>query len=88
MYDYVDNNLPIGNRNIYFQNIRSIDEISDADHLEIYRKKGGLVDPIKDDLKKKENTLHYFAIFTNRNNQARLFYKTTAKISLYKREKK
>ena len=87
MYDYVDNNLPKGNRNIYFQNIRSINEVTDADHLDIYRKKGGLVDPIKDDFEKKENTLHYFAIFINKKNQARLFYKPLAKISLYKRGK-
>ncbi len=85
IYDYVANNLPKGNRNIHFQNIRKITTVTDADHSDIWRKKGGLVDPIKNDVQKKENVIHYFAIFKNSKNEARLFYKPTARLSLFKR---
>ena len=88
IYDYVENNLPLGGRNIHFQNIRAILKTEDYDHKNIKRYRGGLVDPIKSDESKKEKILHYFAIFTNDYGEARLYYKPTANISFLKRPRK
>ena len=83
LLDFIKNYFPSGDRNIYFQNIRSITSYTTANHEEISRERGGLIDPVKDD-----KILHYFAVFTNKNNEARLFYKPVVSISFLKRPKK
>jgi hypothetical protein len=83
LINYVENNLPLGNRNIYFQSIRSIMPYSTANPKDITRAKGGLLDPVEDN-----KILHYFGVFTNDNNEARLFYKPVINITFLKRPQK
>ena len=83
LIDFVENNLPLGNRNIYFQNIRSITSYTTANQKDITRPKGGLLDPVEDN-----KILHYFGVFTNDSNEARLFYKPVLNITFLKRPKK
>ena len=80
--NYVKINLPLKGGNIHFQNLRNIEDIKSGNpnYIKITREKGGLVDTLKD-----ENIIHYFAIFCNNNNKARLFYKPTTKIKFLKR---
>jgi hypothetical protein len=80
--NYVKINLPLKGSNIHFQNLRNIEDIKSGNpnYVKITREKGGLVDTLKD-----ENIIHYFAIFYNNNNKARLFYKPTTKIKFLKR---
>ena len=86
IYDYVENNIPKGDKNIHFQNIRDIEKITNADFKNIIRQRGGLVDPVKDS-QINQNILHYFAIFKNENGDARFFYKPASRISFLKRSK-
>ena len=86
IYDYVENNIPKGDKNIHFQNIRDIEKITNADFKNIIRQRGGLVDPVKDS-QINQNILHYFAIFKNENGYARFFYKPASRISFLKRSK-